>query len=208
MGRPRGFDRERVLDHVVDLFWRHGYDGTSVEAIRHATGIGPSSLYAAFGDKRALFFEAVDRYRARVVDKALDGLEQDRGDGLAAIRAFFTRVVDGIIAGERRWGCLMTNCAVERAPWDEAAAEAARAHLLRVRAAFAGALARGATGADETQITAVASMLTAVLQGLNVMARAGFGRAPIQAAVDAAIASAEGAAMLPVARRMPAAIAS
>mgnify|MGYP001410665835 CR=1 FL=1 len=127
MGRPRGFDRERVLDHVVDLFWRHGYDGTSVEAIRHATGIGPSSLYAAFGDKRTLFFEAVDRYRARVVDKALDGLEQDRGDGLAAIRAFFTRVVDGIIAGERRWGCLMTNCAVERAPWDEAAAALRRA---------------------------------------------------------------------------------
>ncbi|MEN2988577.1 TetR/AcrR family transcriptional regulator [Tistrella sp. BH-R2-4] len=203
MGRPRGFDRERVLDIVVDLFWRHGYDGTSVEAIRCATGIGPSSLYAAFGDKRSLFFEAVDRYRVRVVDRALAGLEHGDDDGYAAIEAFFDRVVEGIIAGERRWGCMMTNCAIECAPRDDMAGDLTRGHLMRVRQAFARALGNAGTGADAAQVTAMATMLVAVLQGLNVMARSGFGESPIRAVVQAALGSASHTALVAVPQARP-----
>ncbi|HEX2314642.1 MAG TPA: TetR/AcrR family transcriptional regulator [Thermomonospora sp.] len=63
MPRPRAFDRDAALDRAVTEFWRHGYEATSVASLTAAMGIRPPSLYAAFGDKRRLFDEAVARYQ-------------------------------------------------------------------------------------------------------------------------------------------------
>src|SRR6266702_5721205 len=63
-GRPREFDREAALEQAIDVFWRHGYEATSVSDLTAAMGINPPSLYAAFGDKEKLFLEAVERYRS------------------------------------------------------------------------------------------------------------------------------------------------
>jgi AcrR family transcriptional regulator len=63
-GRPRGFDRGAALDIAVRWFWAHGYTATSVADLAGAMGIGMPSLYAAFGDKKALFREAVASYQA------------------------------------------------------------------------------------------------------------------------------------------------
>ena len=64
-GRPRSFDRDAALLAATRLFWARGYDGTSLADLRAAMGISTSSLYAAFGDKKALFEEAVLGYTAR-----------------------------------------------------------------------------------------------------------------------------------------------
>src|SRR3954453_601461 len=64
MGRPRTFDREQALGSAVDVFWHHGYDATSVALLSQAMRITTPSLYSAFGDKRTVFFEALDRYLA------------------------------------------------------------------------------------------------------------------------------------------------
>src|SRR5919204_30689 len=61
-GRPRSFDRDKALEGAIAVFWEHGYDATSISLLTQALGIGAPSLYAAFGDKRALFLEALDRY--------------------------------------------------------------------------------------------------------------------------------------------------
>ncbi|MFE3998371.1 TetR/AcrR family transcriptional regulator [Nocardioides sp. YIM B13467] len=61
-GRPRGFDREAALDRAVRLFWRKGYETTSVRELGSELGIGQPSLYNAFSGKRALFDEAVEVY--------------------------------------------------------------------------------------------------------------------------------------------------
>src|SRR5712692_5869572 len=77
-GRPREFDREAALERAIDVFWRHGYEATSVSDLTAAMGVNPPSLYAAFGDKEKLFLEAVERYQqqrrqsvAKVFDEAL-----------------------------------------------------------------------------------------------------------------------------------------
>src|SRR2546422_11461601 len=62
-GRPREFDREAALEQAIDVFWRHGYEATSVSDLTAAMGINPPSLYAAFGDKEKLFLEAVEPYQ-------------------------------------------------------------------------------------------------------------------------------------------------
>src|SRR5688500_14836737 len=61
-GRPRSFDRDQALRQAMIVFWEHGYEGASMEALTAAMGINRPSLYAAFGCKEALFREAVDLY--------------------------------------------------------------------------------------------------------------------------------------------------
>ena len=63
-GRPRGFDEEEVLDVAMRLFWEHGFDGTSMSELTEAMGINRRSVYAAFGNKEALFTAALERYLA------------------------------------------------------------------------------------------------------------------------------------------------
>jgi AcrR family transcriptional regulator len=62
MGRPRSFDRDHAVDKAMLLFWRHGFDSTSLGQLKDELGISTASFYAAFGSKEALFKEAVDRY--------------------------------------------------------------------------------------------------------------------------------------------------
>src|SRR3954463_942914 len=61
-GRPRSFDTDRALDRALTVFWRKGYAGASLPDLTRAMGINRPSLYAAFGNKEALFRKAIDRY--------------------------------------------------------------------------------------------------------------------------------------------------
>ncbi|MFG1953999.1 TetR/AcrR family transcriptional regulator [Micromonospora sp. NPDC048830] len=73
-GRPRSFDRDVALDQAIRLFWRNGYEATSIRDLSEALGIGTPSLYNAFGDKQALFTEAVgvyDREYGEFIEAAL-----------------------------------------------------------------------------------------------------------------------------------------
>ena len=65
MGRPREFDIETALDTAGELFWRKGYEGTSLSDLTGAIGITPPSFYFAFKSKEALFKQVVDRYQSR-----------------------------------------------------------------------------------------------------------------------------------------------
>src|SRR6202162_4156030 len=62
MGRPRSFDTDRALDRALQVFWRKGYEGATLADLTKAVGVNRPSLYAAFGDKEALFRKALDRY--------------------------------------------------------------------------------------------------------------------------------------------------
>ena len=58
MARPRSFDPDQALDLARDVFWQNGFHGTSLDDITAATGLAKPSLYAAFGDKNALFLKS------------------------------------------------------------------------------------------------------------------------------------------------------
>jgi AcrR family transcriptional regulator len=65
IGRPREFDTEKALELATALFWRKGYEGTSLSDLTHTLGITRPSLYAAFGNKEALFRRVLERYEAK-----------------------------------------------------------------------------------------------------------------------------------------------
>jgi TetR/AcrR family transcriptional regulator, transcriptional repressor for nem operon len=91
MARPREFDDESVLNLIADVFTTHGYSGTSMSMLSQATGMGKQSLYNAFGDKEALYIQAIDCAVARF-GKSLAGMEK-AASGRAAIEIFFSVLV-------------------------------------------------------------------------------------------------------------------
>jgi TetR/AcrR family transcriptional repressor of nem operon len=190
VSRPREFDQSAALDRAVDTFWERGYDGTAVQDLCSAMNLNPGSLYGAFGDKRALFLAALDRYMETVSRLAMDCIG-GAPSGMAGIRTFFETVVAAMSGGKRKWGCLITNSVAELSLRDAQVAEKVKLHLARVETAFASALAR-AKGAGELAEGAGpenAAYLVCVLQGLNVLAKTKPGQKALQDIVDHALKS-------------------
>lgn len=76
VGRPRAFDTDTALEKALEVFWRKGYDGTSLTDLTDAMGINKPSLYAAFGNKEQLFLKAIELYESRPCSFFLPALEK------------------------------------------------------------------------------------------------------------------------------------
>lgn len=189
MPRPKNFDTDQALERAVEAFWRKGYAATSIQDLLDDMGLNRGSLYATYGDKRRLFETAVAHYRHTVVEPRLLALEAEDA-GLPAIHAFFATFLDRVRAGRGRHGCLMTNTCVELAPHDPAMAAKAQQNLARIEGAFAhalrGAQVRGELSPDQDP-RGLGRFLTATLQGLQVLAKAGLPAAHLEDVVDIAL---------------------
>lgn len=190
MGRPRSFDTDAVLDRIVDTFWEHGYASTSMQALCEAAGLNPGSLYAAFGDKRTLFVQAMDRYMRTVSQQTVERLNGN-ASGLAGLHDYFDTVVTAMVEGKRRWGCLVTNSVLQFAIDEDAdLATTFRLHLARLETAFAGAIERARRAGElppGPPAAEGAAYLACLLQGLNVLARTQPGRAALASVVQTAL---------------------
>ncbi|MDJ0951316.1 MAG: TetR/AcrR family transcriptional regulator [Alphaproteobacteria bacterium] len=173
MARPREFDRDQVVDHAIELFWRKGYTAASIQDLVAATGLNRGSLYATFGDKAGLFAAAVDRYMAagnvqRLFDSA------DERPFVAVLRDVLQGLVDAGAADPHRKGCLLTNTVVELGPHDRAVAESLAGHLAELEASLARRI-RAAQKAGELSSDrpprALARFVVSSIQGLRVMSK-------------------------------------
>jgi TetR/AcrR family transcriptional repressor of nem operon len=179
--RPREFEREVVLDRAMRAFWSRGYAATSIQHLVERMGIQRGSLYGAFGDKRALFFAAVERYDRVMTARLLATLDAP-GSGLAAIRRFFRLKVGAAQERGRPRGCLVTNSATELASRDRETAGRIGATLGRIEAAFHRAVVRAQQAGEidpARDARALARFLTSSAQGLSVMAKASPDRATL-----------------------------
>ena len=185
MARTKEFEPERALARATDLFWRRGYEATSMRELLGAMGIGRGSFYDTFGDKHALFLASLDRYREAAEESTLSMLEA--GSAKEAIRTVFEDAVDGLARqAEPRRGCLLANTAVELAPHDPEVGERIAGHVARTEEAFERTIVRGrASGelAARHDPEALARFLVNNLLGLRVLARTG---APRRALEDVA----------------------
>lgn len=133
MGRPREFDNDEVLDALQDVFWEHGYEGTSYADIMTATGLKKGSLYAAFGDKRSLYLQALGRYDKGNVSDGVAMLRNEDLTGAERISALMQSLVDAAETKRGRWGCLLCNAAVDQAPFDKPTEDVVHASMNRVK---------------------------------------------------------------------------
>jgi len=190
MARPRAFDETAALDKAVDCFWQHGYAATSVRDLAGAMGICGTSLYNAFGDKRSLFVEALERYLDRSARQRMAELEKTQ-PGKRAVRSFFAGVIERSAEDSERRGCFLINSALEVAPHDtELGAEIAH-RLEEIEGFFRRSIAVGqADGSIPKQCNAreLSRHLLGVLLGIRVLARSKPDRALLEGVARPALA--------------------
>lgn len=187
-GRPREFDTERALDAALALFWRHGYEGTSLAALTEAIGVTPTSLYAAFGNKEALFRRVVDRYIQGPANYLHRAIAQPTAR--AVFESALAGATDMVTRPGAADGCLLVHGALAAHP----GGQGVRADLARRRAAaeaevrrrFEQAVAEGELASD-AEAARLASFLMTVIWGLSVQAAGGAGRAELESAVQTAL---------------------
>lgn len=190
MGRRRAFDADTVLDAAMCVFWRKGYEGASYADLTEAAGVERPALYAAFGNKEALFRQALTRYAERFFDHIPQAFEMPTAR--EAVAHFLQRSVELNTRSADHLGCLGVNGAL--AGSDDS--EAVRQALMEFRAAglelfrerFERAKAEGDL-AEDADPRILATYLMAVAHGIAVQAKAGFPRETLQAVAAQAIAN-------------------
>ncbi len=190
MPRPRAFEEGVALDAAIDCFWSRGYEATSVRDLSERMGIGGTSLYNAFGDKRALFVRALERYMDRATRERIRRLETSLPPK-QAIRQFFREIVERAVNDRDRRGCFLINSALEVAPHDaELGAEIAE-RLGEIEAflrrSVQAAQADGSVPKDRNS-REIARLLLGVLLGIRVLARSKPDRALLEGVVRPALA--------------------
>jgi TetR/AcrR family transcriptional repressor of nem operon len=147
MARTREFDETAVLEKALDLFWRQGYEATSVRDLTAALGISSSSLYAAFGDKRAVYLQALAHYRVGELEAVREQLAGDEA-ALPVLRRFLSTVIEGLLADTERGGSFTLSAAVELGPHDPDVLAQLNEHLMDLSDLLASYL-YGAQGRGE-----------------------------------------------------------
>ena len=168
------FDREAALHQAMLLFWRHGYEATSLSDLTAAMGVTAPSIYTAFGDKKRLFLEAVDRYLSGPVtsDSIVDAAAtaEDAAWGLLRAAAL------GFTGSDTPPGCLLASsaisCSAAAADVQGGLAAIRRRIEARLHGKIVQAMEAGELAAD-ADADALAGHVMAVIQGMSTLARDG-----------------------------------
>ena len=175
VGRPREFDADLALDRALELFWRNGYEGASINEIAQAMGVSKPSLYAAFGDKESLYLRALARYGERQRSVHARVLEAEP-EARRAVELLMLSAVEALADPQTPGGCMVvtgtTSCASPGVPESvkHALVEALHGAGRAIEARLARAKREGQLPAA-TDVTALAVYFNTVLAGLSVQAR-------------------------------------
>ncbi len=186
IGRPLQFDPDQALDTAMRLFWRKGYESTSLQDLLNATGLSKSSFYQAFKSKSRLFQRAIQHYKERLTDD-LRAQRRQAGSGRAFIEALFRDVADETSGPDSRRGCLLMNTANEFAQSDADIARLVSNSLDRIVVIFEEAIRQAQSEGTIDQnkdARALAVYLLSNMSGLKSMVKAGADRATIEGIVD------------------------
>ena len=181
VGRPRTFDTDKALDRALQVFWRKGYEGTSLPDLTKAMGINRPSLYAAFGNKEALFRRAIDRYIEGPASHVRQALAEPTARRV--VERLWRSSIELVTDPRNPRGCFMVQSAL--ACGDEA--DAVRRELSRRRAALVAALRKRFEKAvadgdlpAETSPSDLARYVATLSHGIAVQAAGGASRAQLQ----------------------------
>lgn len=135
MANPAKFDRQKVVEQAMVLFWQKGFHATSMRHLQQTVDLRPGSLYAAFGSKEGLFREALQYYAARGERRLAEQLAH-HGSPLAALQAYFHQTVIGQAATAPSKMCLLAKTVAELTEDNAELLAEARNQLRRIERAF------------------------------------------------------------------------
>jgi len=187
-GRPRTFDAEQALDRALNVFWRKGYEGASLPELTRAMGINRPSMYAAFGNKEALFKKALARYHEGPAAYVRAALEQPTAR--AVIERLFSAGIDLVTDSRHPRGCLAVQAALACGSDAQCVQKALIAHRESGVAGLRKRLERARAEGDLPRSADPASLAryaATVLHGIAVQAASGATRRELRSVAELAL---------------------
>lgn len=188
MSGIKQFDRDEVLAKAMEVFWRKGYESTSIQDLLDATGIGRGSLYNTFGDKEQLFLAVWELYANEIQAESMKCLSNQ--DPRQAIEGMFTTIIKQMSNPLYPRGCLQTNTIVEYPGKSRQIKDKIALSLEKMETEIYQVLLRGQAAnliAPGRDLRAIARFLLAVAQGISVMNKAYYTPSVIRDVVDVAL---------------------
>lgn len=189
-GRPRGFDKTEALRRAMEVFWTRGFQGASMAELTAAMGLNAPSVYAAFGDKVALFRAAMALYNETDGAGIWDGIET-APTARDAVTGMLRASAEAFTCGEAPRGCMVVLSALQsESPHPEICDDLKAMRLRNIdllerrfeRARNDGELPNG------SDCRAIAVYVTTLQHGMSIQARDGANRETLSAVVDCAMA--------------------
>lgn len=182
-GRPPAYDAKAALKRATDTFWKTGYSGTTLDKVAAATGMSPPSLYAVFGNKHALYLEALARYWDISLTATREALAGDHPLDEALMLAFDAALSIYFSGKGHARGCFVVGTAVTEAAEDAAIRRSVAAGLRAIDADFEArfrlAQDKGELKRDADPAT-LAILAAATMHTIAIRARAGASRAELR----------------------------
>ncbi|WP_280233086.1 TetR/AcrR family transcriptional regulator [Nocardia cyriacigeorgica] len=190
-GRPRAFDRDVALRRAMEVFWEHGYEGSSMTDLTRAMGINSPSLYAAFGSKEDLFRAAIELYgrtEGALTARAL----REEPTARAAIEAMLCDNAAAYTAPDTPHGCMVVLAGSTYTTRTESIREFLVDKRTETSADLRARLDRGVADGDlpaDTDTAELAAFYTTVLYGLSIQARDGASHEELMRSIHRAMAA-------------------
>lgn len=172
-GPDKQFDQLQTLGAALSVFWKQGFEATSMQDLVEHMGINRASMYQTYGNKHSLFLAALDRYIELSLAE-LAGMLEQHGTRLDALHALFGTILLRSLQGDMA-GCLVNNAAVELGPHDQGIREKVRSFWQQCETLFETQLQAGIQAgelAPHSDTTQLARLLNNSLQGLLVKTKA------------------------------------
>lgn len=169
----KNFDIDATLTRAMQTFWAHGYEATSMQDLVAATGVNRASIYATYGDKRALFLTALRKYDGEIRRRMLAELAETKTPA-EAIAAVFDKFISQTSVPQGNWGCFLVNTALELAAHDGEIAELVNAAHDEIEAFFLAMIRKGQQSGEfaaDRDAKPLAHQALASLLGMLVMIR-------------------------------------
>ncbi|WP_108869417.1 TetR/AcrR family transcriptional regulator [Aquimarina aquimarini] len=169
MARKKKYKEEEVIEKAMYLFWKKGYESTSVRMLEKEMGINQFSVYASFGNKQGVFLESLKCYKKKIQTELLDVL--DSAKGIESVKQYFYNFLNFSKDQEGNKGCLVTNTINELEDGvDTLIADEVFKFAANVRENFYNKL-RQEERISEKEVEEKANYLIISLQGLSVASK-------------------------------------
>lgn len=172
MGRARSFQTQDILERATLLFWRNGYNGTSMRELVDATGLAKASLYNAFGNKEDIFLAVLAYYIDQKQTNTLKPL-REISNGREALETYFANMARNTIENKKTPGCLLINTATEQGIHEPAMRALVDRGMSRTERFLANTVARGIKDGSiysSTDPSLAGACLINMVAGIRIMA--------------------------------------
>ena len=186
IGRPLAFDPDIALEAAMQLFWRQGYESSSLQELLSTMGLSKSSFYQTFKSKQTLFQRCIKHYRKTLTSELKTQLEKT-GSGKAFINSLFHNVANETCGPDARRGCLLMNTASEFAQSDPDIANLVNNSIEHFAEVFELAVKQAQQQGDipaDRDSRSLATYLVSSMSGLKNMVKAGADRKTVKQIAD------------------------